>query len=239
MKQLVTILLLFAAAVALGTILQNTAYVLLVYPPYRIELSLKFFVLLLLTVFVLGYWLIHMLAATTQLPAIVQKLRLDRAQKKARKLLDVALSAFFEGRYVEAEKIAARAIKLGESSALYPIIAARSAHELEATDRRDAYLSIVGSKSPGDTTMRFMATAKFKLDQHDQQGALNALQELRDSGARVNVGVLALELKAQQQAGNWDEVLRVLEQMEKRKGIDAAQAGQVRQQALREKSRQI
>jgi len=38
MKQLISVLLLFAAAVALGTVLQNTAYVLLVYPPYRIDL---------------------------------------------------------------------------------------------------------------------------------------------------------------------------------------------------------
>ena len=165
MKYLISILVLFAAAVALGTILQNTAYVLLVYPPYRIELSLKLFVALFLLVFGFGYWLIHLLSATTQLPSVVQKLRLDRAQKNARKLLDVALRAFFEGRYVEAEKAAIRAIKHGESSVLYPIIAARAAHELHAFDRRDAYMSSAESQTQGESTVRLLVAAKSRFGQ--------------------------------------------------------------------------
>lgn len=40
MKYLLWTLLLFAAAVALTTASHNPGYVLLVYPPYRIELSL-------------------------------------------------------------------------------------------------------------------------------------------------------------------------------------------------------
>ncbi len=232
MKYLISMLVLFAAAVALSTLLQNEAYVLLVYPPYRIEFSLRLFVVLFLVLILLGYWLAQLASLTLRLPAVVQKMRQNRAQTKARKLLDIALSSFFEGRYAEAEKAAAKGIKMGETSALYPIVAARAAHELAATDRRDAYMSAVGDKTPGETTMRFMTTAKFKLDQHDPQGALRALQALRESGAKVNTGALSMELKAQQEAGNWDEVLKVLAQLEKRKAIDARLAAQVRQQAL-------
>lgn len=169
MKYLISILVLFAAAVALGTLLQNTAYVLLVYPPYRIEVSLKLFVVLFLLVFGFGYWLIHLLLATTQLPAVVQKIRLDRAKNNARKLLDVALRAFFEGRYAEAEKAATRAIKHGESSVLYGIIAARAAHELKAFERRNAYLSLAESQSQGESTMRMLVATKSKFDRQDQQ----------------------------------------------------------------------
>jgi HemY protein len=49
---------------------------------------------------------------------------------------------------------------------------------------------------------------------------------------------LSLELKAQQQAGNWDEVLNLLEQLEKRDAIDVTAAAQLRQQAWLEKIRQ-
>lgn len=238
MKYLISVLVLFAAAVALSTLLQNGAYVLFVYPPYRVELSLKLFVLLCVFVIGLGYWMAQLALLAMRLPAVVQTLRQNRAQIKARKLLDVALTSFFEGRYAEAEKAAAKAIQMGETSALYPIVAARAAHELSATDRRDAYLSAVGDKTPGETTMRFMTTAKFKLDQHDPQGALNALQSLRASGAKVHSGALSMELKAQQEAGNWDEVLGVLTQLEKRKAIEASLAERVRKHALAEKSRQ-
>ncbi|MFA6922144.1 MAG: heme biosynthesis HemY N-terminal domain-containing protein [Gallionella sp.] len=168
MKYLISILVLFSAAVALSTFLQNTAYVLLVYPPYRIEVSLKLFVALFLLVFGFGYWLIHLLLATTQLPAVVQKLRIDRAQNNSRKLLDVALRAFFEGRYQDAEKAATRAIKHGESSVIYPIIAARAAHELGASERRDVYMSKAEDQFNGDATMRLLTDVKSRFGQHKQ-----------------------------------------------------------------------
>lgn len=164
MKYLISILVLFAAAVAISTLLQNTAYVLLVYPPYRIELSLKLFVVLFLLIFGFGYWLIHLLTATTQLPAAVQKIRLDRARSQSRKLLDVALRAFFEGRYADAEKAALRAIRHGEASVLYPIIAARAAHEQGELQRRETYLAQAGDYPQGESTQRLLSAAKSRFE---------------------------------------------------------------------------
>jgi len=237
MKYLLWILLLFAAAVALVTASHNPGYVLLVYPPYRIELSLTLFLIVLVLAFISGYGLVRLIAAALQLPGYVRKFRLERAQAKARELLDDALGAFFEGHYAAAEKASAHAMELGDTSALHPIIAARSAHELREYEKRDAYLSAAESKTPGDVTMRLMATAKFMLDQHNPHGALQTLQALRDSGIKGHPGALSLELRAQQQAGDWDKVLNVLEQLEKRDAIDVTAAAQLRQQAWLEKIR--
>lgn len=237
MKYLLWVLLLFAAAVALTTASHNPAYVLLVYPPYRIELSMMLFVVLLLLTFVFGYGLVRLLLAAVQLPAYVKKFRLERAQARARELMGETLTAFFEGRYAAAEKAAARAMELGDTSSLHPIIAARSAHELREYEKRDAYLSAVEGKSVGDSTMRLLATTKFMLDQHDPRAALNALQQLRASGVKSHVGALTLELKAQQLVGNWDGVLDTLGQLEKREAIDVTAAAQLRQQAWLEKIR--
>lgn len=238
MKYLIWVLVLFAAAVALTAASHNPAYLLLVFPPYRIELSLTLFASLLLLIFIFGYGLVRLMIAAMQLPEYVRNFRLERAQAKARELLDESLGAFFEGRYAAAERASARAMELGDTSALHPIIAARSAHELREYEKRDTYLSAVEGKAAGDTTMRLMAIAKFKLDQHDPHAALHALQELRDSGIKGHLGALSLELRAQQQAGNWDEVLNVLEQLEKRESIDATMAAQFRQQAWLEKIHQ-
>ena len=168
MKYLITLLVIFAVAVALGTVLQNTAYVLLVYPPYRIEMSLKFFAVLLLLILVLGHWLMQLLSDTTRLPALVKKIRLERAQNNSRKLLDVTLRAYFEGRYQDAEKAAARAIRHGETSVIYPIIAARAAHELGASDRRDAYMAQAGQKFQGESTMRLLADTRSRFGQQEE-----------------------------------------------------------------------
>lgn len=166
MKYLISILVLFATAVALGTLLQNSAYVLLVYPPYRIELSLKLFFVLFLAVLMLAHWLLQLLSITRNLPFTVQKFRLDRAKNRTRKLQDVALRAFFEGRYVEAEKAAKRAIKQGGESVIYSLIAARAAHELNELERRDAYLATAEHKFQGDATMRLLIDTKSKFVQH-------------------------------------------------------------------------
>jgi HemY protein len=238
MKYLVWILGLFAAAVALTFAAHNPAYVLLVYPPYRIELSFTLFIVLMVLTFVSGYGLVRLIIAILHLPGYVRKFRLERAQAKVRELLDKELGAFFEGRYAAAEKAASRAMELGDTSALHPIIAARSAHELRDYKKRDAYLAAAEGRTIGDSTMRLMTTSKFLLDQRDPRGALDALQELRDSGVKGHLGAMSLELKAHQQAGNWDEVLSVLDRLEKRASIDATMAAQLRQQAWLEKIRQ-
>jgi len=90
-------------------------------------------------------------------------------------------------------------MELGDTSALHPIIAARSAHELREYEKRDTYLAAAEGKSTGDSTMRLMATAKFMLDQRDPRAALHALQKLRDSGVKGHPGALSLELRR----NNW------------------------------------
>lgn len=237
MKYLFWILLLFGAAVALATASHNPAYVLLVYPPYRIELSLTLFVVLFILTFIFAYGLIRLTLAAIHLPSYVRTYRLERAQSKGRKLLDDALIAFFEGRYAAAENASAHAMELGSTSALHPIIAARAAHELREFDKRDAYLADAKSKTVGENTMRLIAKTEFQLSQKQPQSALNSLKELSDSGIRRHVGSLSLELKAQQQARNWDAVLDVVTQLEKRNAIDKVVSEQLRQQAWLEKLR--
>ncbi len=146
MKYLVWAIALFAAAVALAVASHNAAYVLLVYPPYRIELSFILFILLLIGSFVFFYALVRLTNATLNMPAYVRDFRQQRTQRKTRELLDEALNAYFAGRYAAAEKAAVQAMELGEASALYSLIAARSAHELHEHQRREAYASAANGK---------------------------------------------------------------------------------------------
>jgi len=237
MKFLFWLLGLFALAVALTLATHNPGYVLLFYPPYRAEMSLSLFVVTLLLLFVVVYLALRLLFATVRLPEYVRRFRSERTREKGRKALLDALTAFFEGRYANAEQAAARAMELGEESGLNPIIAARAAHELHAYSKRDAYLEEARGRPVGETTMRLIATAKFNLDQHQPQAALHALKELRTSGAHHHAGALLMELRAQQQARNWDAVLDLLSRMEMRDAMDATMTAQMRQQTWMEKIR--
>ena len=237
MKFLLWLLGLFALAVALTLAAHNPGYVLLVYPPYRMEMSLSLFVVALLVSFIFGYLMLRLLFAALNLPSYVRQFRSERAQAKGRSAMMEALGAFFEGRYAAAEKAAVRAMELGENSGINPIIAARAAHELREFDKRDTYLDAAKNSTVGEDTMRLMAATKFNLDQHQTRSALDSLKALRESGVKGHVGALQLELKAQQQAENWDAVLDVVNQLEKRGAIEAAVVTQMRQQAWLEKIR--
>jgi HemY protein len=237
MRWLLWLLGLFAAAVAVMLAARNPGYVQFVYPPYKVEISLTLFALSSFAFFVTGYILVRLVFVTLQLPEYVRNFREERAASKGRTAMMESLKAYFEGRYSAAEKAAVRAMALGEKSGLNPIVAARAAHELREFDRRDAYLADAESKTVGESTMRLMAKTEFLLDQKQPQSALNSLKELNDTGMHKHIGALSLELKAQQQARNWEAVLDVTAQLEKRNAIDKVVAEQLRQQAWLEKLR--
>lgn len=237
MKTLVWLLLLFAAAVGVTLIAQQGGYVVLVYAPYRVELSLTLFMLGLLVVFVVLYLATRFISSAIKLPRQVRTFRAERAKNKGREAMLEALTAFFEGRFAVAEKEAVKAMEYGERSGLNSIIAARSANELREFDRRDTYLAQAQDKTVGAETLRLMAIAEFQLDQKQPQSALSTLRSLSETGMRKHIGALNLELKAQQQARNWDAVLEVASQLEKRNAIHVTMAAQMRQQAWLEKIR--
>jgi HemY protein len=238
MKFLLWLLALFTAAVAVALTVKNPGYVLLVYPPYRIELSLTLFILGLVALLVFTYFALRLVVAVLRLPNQVRTYREQREQSKGRAAMMDALNAFFEGRYAAAEKAAVRAMESGDKSGINPIIAARSAHELREFDKRDSYLASAEGKSVGESTMRLIAKTEFMLDQKQPLQALTSLKELNAAGVHKHIGALQLELKAQQQSHNWDGVLSVVTQLEKRSAIAEVVATQLRQQAWLEKLRE-
>jgi len=127
----------------------NTGYVVVVYPPYRAELSLSLAIFLLVALIALAYGLLRLGIITLNLPAQVRAFREQQRQKKAQTALLASVREFAAGRYAQAEKRAAEALEFEEEPEISALIAARSAHALSAFARRDAYLAHVG-KAPSD-----------------------------------------------------------------------------------------
>ena len=85
MRWLFWILGLFALAVALALALRfNAGYVLLVSPPYRVELSLNLFIFGSLLAIGLGYLLLRLVLGALELPARVREYRARRQRDNAR-----------------------------------------------------------------------------------------------------------------------------------------------------------
>ncbi len=216
---------LFALAVGAALALRfNAGYALLVWPPYRVELSLNLLLLLLVLGFMAVYLLLRFVFGAMGLPQRVREFRVRRRRDNARAALLEALRAFFEGRYARAEQTAAGTIALGEAPALGAVLAAHAAHELRHYEQRDQYLASAQRLAPDSATMRIVAEAGMMLDQRRFQEALLVLKALPEK----HTAALRLELKAQQQAKNWEQTLPLIAQLERRGVFDAEQAAQLR-----------
>lgn len=228
MKTLFWILAICALAVGLTLAAKyNAGYVLLVYPPYRAELSMNLLIALLLAVFAVGYAVLRLAIHTLRLPSYVHEFKQERRRSKARTAMAEAYLAFAEGRYAKAEKLAASALDMDEAPALNALLAARAAHEMKAYMRRDEYLARAERLAPDYPVARLMTQAELLLDQRRATEALAVLKELRELAPR-HTGVLRLELKAQQLAKNWEQLPALIAQLEKRDAIEPVQAEQLK-----------
>ena len=228
MRWVFWILSLFALAVGLAIALRyNDGYALLVWPPYRVELSLNLLALMLGAAFVAGYLLVRFIFGAIALPAKVREYRERRRRENLRASLLEAVAAFFEGRFGRAEKTAASLTESPETAAVAAVLAARAAHELRHYDERDAYLEHAERRAPDAPAMRIVAAADMLLDQRRFQEALTILKQLPEK----HTAALRLELKAQQQAKNWEQVLQLVDQLERRNVFDELQAGHLRRYA--------
>jgi HemY protein len=227
-KGLFWVLALFALAVAISLGMQTEpGYVILVYPPYRIEMSLALLLAWCAMLFFLGYGVVRLATHTLQLPAYVRDFRARRRHEKGHEAFIDALMAFFEGRYNKAERLAVTALEMEESPVLSATLAARAAHELKAFERRDGYLARAESMAPEQPVARLMTQAELLLDQRRNQHALAVLKQLQELEPR-HVAAQKLELKAQQATRNWGQVLALITQLEKKNAIEPVQADQLR-----------
>lgn len=138
MRILVWILLIFALAVGFTLAGKfDPGYAVLVYPPYRIELSLTLLVVIFLGLVVLGDMFARLANATLNLPKQVHAFREQRRRQQGHAALLAAMEHYLAQRYLEAEIAAQLAIELEASPRLAARIAARAGEALKITQQHD------------------------------------------------------------------------------------------------------
>ena len=123
----VTVILLSALAVLVAARFDE-GYVLIVFPPWRVELSFVLMVVLTFGLFVLTCMVLKLLRVTLRLPTDVRAWQGKRRRTKADDDLSRALAALIAGEYSHARKLATKAMKREETS-MAVLVAARSAAE--------------------------------------------------------------------------------------------------------------
>jgi HemY protein len=93
----------FAVAVALAG-RHGSGYVVMVAPPFRVEMSVMMFVILAVAAFALGYVLIRLGVAAYGLPQHLKKRHAEQDRAKARDAVFTSLELLFSGRCRDAEE---------------------------------------------------------------------------------------------------------------------------------------
>lgn len=228
MRALIWIVLLFALAVGFTLAGKyDPGYAVLVYPPYRVELSLTLMVVVFLGLLVLGHLFFRLASATLRLPEQVRAFRARKREQKSREALSEALTALLEMRYSRAEKRAAEALALDSAPWQAALIAARAAHEIKAYSRRDGYLAQAEQLAPDQAMARLVTESDCLLDEHHAEAALTRLKQAAALDPR-HAGLQKLELRAQQMLKSWDRVLELAAALEKRQALEPVVAEQLR-----------
>lgn len=222
MKGLLWVLGGFSAAVLLSLVLRaGEGYALLVLPPYRVEMSLVLLVLLIGLLFVAAHGVLRLISHTVQLPEYVRAFRERRRGDQANAALMGALRAWFEGRFSRAEKLATRAHELGAPPGAVSLVAARAAQRVRDSERRDLWLSRADEAGAEWRQAAQATRGELLLDERRYDEAREVLRALHQAGP-THIATLQLLMRAEQNLGNWEEVVRIARLLQSRSGLPAA-----------------
>lgn len=212
MRNVIWLVLLFAAAVVAATALgKNDALVTFYWDPWRADLSLNFFLCLLLATCILIVLAIQGVSALIGLPQRAREWRVARRDRSAQAALRDALAQYFGGRYSRSQKSAQRALAIqadtpelaqdNEFTVLSHLLAAGSAHRLQDRGGRDEQLRRALDLSHSSPAARSaeegaqLLAAEWALDDRDAPRAMELLGELPQGVAR-RTHALRLKLQA-------------------------------------------
>jgi len=232
MRWLISILIIAVLAVALAMAGRyDPGYVVLVYPPWRMEVSFISFVLMLAGLIVGGVVLLRLAVLTLNLPAIVRAQRERRAAQKRDENFIGGLRAYTEYRYQDAEQALGNWQGEDARTGLARVLAARAAQEMRAVKQREHHVRAAGEHGAELAAQLF--EAETLLDLKDASGALSAIQSAKII-APQHTALLRLELKARQLTGQWDEVDKLLDALTRSNALEPGLAAQMRRLAYAE-----
>ena len=233
MRTLLGLLALCALAVGVSLAFSgNDGYVLITLAPWRAELTLNLFAVLIVAGFLLIHFLLRLITHTVRLPQAVRAFRERKRREKGTRALREAALQLFEGRYGHAMKSAALSYDAREAPALSALVAARAAHYLRDEQSEETWLRRAAEQDAKPHAAHLMTAAELHLDARRFEAALDALNALTAlQGGSRHIAALRLALRAHRGLAHWDEALKVARQLEKHRALTHEAAMPVKQQA--------
>jgi HemY protein len=232
MGRIIGIIFVLSAAVALALLMRfSDGNLALLWPPYRVDISISLVLIVLLATFVLGHVLLLALSNALGLPARVRDYRARRKREAAFNGLRDGLLAFFEGRFGRAERLSQVALSDPSLAGPAALVAARAAHRMREPERTERWLSLA-DQDRVSAAAAAMSRAEIAVEDRRSADALEAVSRLHARGAR-HLHSLRIALRAHEQAGDWQAVLQLVRQLEKREALHPTAARGLKIRAFR------
>ena len=203
-------LALFAAAVALAG-RYGSGYVVIVVPPWRVELSVMLFAIIIAVAFAATYAILRLAGWVYRLRRVLRAKRKERQRNKSRIALYSSLKSLFSGQFRLAEQYARAAMSANEAHDgtrdLAATVAAWAAHEGGNSNAAVPYLERI--RSAGSSEMRDASMAYMLLSEGRAKDALTLLKDLAVTAPK-NPGVLKMKVEAEVAEKAWEDVLASL-----------------------------
>ncbi len=232
MKFLIWFIGLFAIAVGLTLFAEfNTGYALIFLPPWRLEISLNIFIVLLLSCVIALYLGLRMFAELSGLPERVRVYRARQQERASVQLEREARIAFYEGRYQRAERLASEAFAAAQHAddafAANGLLGARAAHAMRDFDKRDAYFEKLQARLGTQHLATLMSMAELFLDERRYNEASQAISAAREITPKLTAA-MKIELRLRQKERNPEAILKLVDQLTRSEAMDAEQAAHIR-----------
>lgn len=223
MRALLWIIAIFAIAAGVAMLAgSNQGYVLLVVPPWRMQVSLNLVVVALVLALFIFHFLLRLISKTLDLPGRVGRYRARRRQQKAADAMNHAVRALYEGRFEDSLKSARLAWSAGGQRPEAALVAARAAHALNDEHRYREWIERAGQGAEGRAA-RALTEAEFAIERGDHAEARRLLENLREQGHRSTISKSML-LEIARTQGEWDEVVDLVGRLQSERALSSEAA---------------
>jgi len=229
MKLIFVIAIVLLGASTLATLLlYDNGQVAMVWNNWVIETSVSFLFAATVIAFILIYTLIRVVMTVWNLPLFWRRQRRMRQYSRAETAMAKGMIALEYGDWQKAEKQLIKSAKNSEAGLVHYLSAAKMAHNQNAFDRRDQYLSMARETYPQDYVTIGLVEARLISD-HKPETAAAILQALHEQQPK-NPAVLAEYAMGLRKLGYWKTLSEILPEIKKTRALGVVEYAELEEQ---------
>ena len=205
-----------AVSIGLYSHYYGPGYVVFSFADVSVETSFVFAMGFIAVSFFIFYYLLRSLSIMLRIPDYLGLRYSHRQAEKARNALVKGLIEMSEGRFYQAEKILLKQVSHSDTGLLNYLIAARSAQQQGAYERRDEYLRLAHESTPSADIAIGITQAELQLAHKQYEQALATLNHLNTIAPKHGY-VKKLQARVYEQLGDWENLSKLLDDVRKSK----------------------